>query len=97
MSVIAANVWSFFVCVQSASVELIFLRWNFEAGQILCAIFLSSMMLFKRFEFSIFRNLTELCSTPAWAVLLVQRSMSYVPSYPGQLQRLQESRKIQRL
>ena len=39
------------------------------------------MMLFKRFERSIYRNLTELCTTPVWAVLLVQRSMSYVPSY----------------
>ena len=58
MSIIATDVWSFFVCVRSASIELIFLRWNFEAGQILCAIFLSSMMLFKRFEFSIFQNLT---------------------------------------
>ena len=26
-------------------------------------------MLFKRFELSIYRNLTELCTTPAWAVL----------------------------
>ena len=38
-------------------------------------------MLFKRFELSIYRNLTELCTTPAWAVLLVQRSMSNAPSY----------------
>ena len=38
-------------------------------------------MLFKHFELSIYRNLTELCTTPAWAVLLVQRSMSNAPSY----------------
>ena len=38
-------------------------------------------MLFKRFELSIYRNLTELCTTPAWAVLLVQHSMSNAPSY----------------
>ena len=81
VSVIAADVWSVFVCVGSASVGLMFLRWNFEAEQILYSIFLSSMMFFKRFESSIFRNLTELCTTPAWAVLLVQRSMPYVPSY----------------
>ena len=37
-------------------------------------------MLFKRFELSIYRNLTELCSAPAWAVLLVHRSMSNAPS-----------------
>ena len=38
-------------------------------------------MLFKRFELSTYRNLTELCTTPAWAVLLVHRSMSNAPSY----------------
>ena len=80
VSVFAA-VWSFFLCVPSASVGFTFLRWNFEAGQILYSISLSSMMLFKRFEFSIYRNQTELCTTPAWAVLSVQRSMSDVPSY----------------
>ena len=51
-------------------------------------------MLFKRFERSIYRNLTELCTTPVWAVLLVQRSMSYVPSVYRNQQRLQESRKV---
>ena len=30
---------------------------------------------------SIYRNLTQLCITLSWAVLLVQRSMSFVPSY----------------
>ena len=54
-------------------------------------------MLFKRFERSIYRNLTELCTTPVWAVLLVQRSMSYVPSVYRNQQRLQESRKIRTL
>ena len=48
-------------------------------------------MLFKRFERSIYRNLTELCTTPArvnkvfihskYSVLLVHRSMSNVPSH----------------
>ena len=71
MSVFAADVCSFFLCVRSANVGFTFLRWNFEAG----SIFLSSMMLFKRFEFSINRNLTELCTTPAWAVFLVQRNV----------------------
>ena len=28
-----------------------------------------------------YRNLTELCTTPAWALLLVQRLMSYLSSY----------------
>ena len=39
MSVFAA------VCVRSASVGLIFLRWNFEAGQILYSIFLNCLNL----------------------------------------------------
>ena len=38
-------------------------------------------MLFKRSELSTFRNLTELCTTPARAVLLVHRAMSNAPSY----------------
>ena len=38
-------------------------------------------MLLKRFELSIYRDLPELCTTPAWAVLLVHRSMSNAPSY----------------
>ena len=38
-------------------------------------------MLLKRFELSIYRKLPELCTTPAWAVLLVHRSMSNAPSY----------------
>ena len=63
------------------ALDFTFLRRNFEAGQILYSVFLSSMMLFKRFEFSIYRKLTELCTTPAWAVLFVQRSTSDVPSY----------------
>ena len=37
-------------------------------------------MLFKGFERSI-RNLKELCTTPAWAVLLVLWSMSIAPSH----------------
>ena len=39
------------------------------------------MMLFKHFELSIYQKMTELCKTPAWAVLLVHRSMSNAPSY----------------
>lgn len=39
------------------------------------------MVLFKRFEGNIYRNLTELCTTPAWAVLSVQRWNSNTPSY----------------
>ena len=38
-------------------------------------------MIFKCFERSIYRNLKELCTTPAWAVLLVHHSMSNAPSH----------------
>lgn len=38
-------------------------------------------MLFKHFEGNIYRNLTELCTTPVWAVLSVQRWISNTPSY----------------
>ena len=73
--------WRLCLRVRNACVGFTFLWWNFEAGWVLYTIFLSSMMLFKPFERSIYRNLTKLCTTPAWAVLLIQRPMSYVPSY----------------
>ena len=43
-----------------------------KLGKYYYTIFLSSMMLFKGFKrsISIYRNLTELCTTPAWAVSL---------------------------
>ena len=47
-------------------------------------------MLFKRFEGSIYRNLTELCTTPAWAVF-VSPALDVIRA---QQQRLQESWKI---
>ena len=50
-------------------------------------------MLFKRFERSIYRNLTELCSTPASAVFFSPA----LDVIRAQLQRLQQTGKIRTL
>ena len=91
--VFAADLCCFFVFVRKANVGFTCLRRNFETGYVLYSIFLSSLMLFKHLELSIYRNLTELCKTPA---------VGCVVSPPldvkrHQLQRLQESRKIRTL
>ena len=76
------------------ALDLPFGGGTFKLGKYYYTIFLSSMILFKGFEhsISIYRNLTELCTTPAWAVgCVVSPALDVIRA---QLQRLQEWRKI---
>ena len=87
-----ADLWSFFLRVRSACVGFTFCGGTLKLGKYY-TIFLSSMMLFKRFERSIYRNLTELCTTPASAVLFSPA----LDVIRAQLQRLQQTGKIRTL
>ena len=76
------------------ALDLPFCGGTLKLGKYYCTISLSSMIFFKGFErsISIYRNLTGLCTTPAWAVgCVVSPALDVIRA---QLQRLQERKKI---